>query len=82
METCRVSVLLANIATVYIFASVYYILSTRHLGTPFKNEIKKYPKIMKIKHKAVCDRRKAFFTGILLSLIFVVIVKPFQNCTN
>ena len=50
METCRVSILLANMATVYIFASVYYILSTRHLGTPFKNEIKKYPKIMKIKH--------------------------------
>ena len=40
METCQISVMLANIATVYIFASIYYLISTNDFGTPFKVTLK------------------------------------------
>ncbi len=80
MKVCTVSVLLAYLASVYILASVFYILVTRQLGTPFKNAIKKYPNLMKIKSRAVKQRRFAFYSGVILSIAGLYFFQPFGEC--
>ena len=82
METCQISVMLANIATVYIFASIYYLISTNDFGTPFKNAVMKYPELLKIKQNAVYKRKRAFTLGVLLSIIGICIFRPFSSCAN
>ena len=80
MKVCQISTILAYIATIYILASVFYIATTRHLGTPFKNAIKKYPELMKIKMKAVRQRRLAFYSGIAISSFVLYFFHPFGDC--
>ena len=82
METCQVSVLLANIATVYILASLYYLIVTNDFGTPFKDAVKKHPELLKIKINSVSKRKKAFVFGVLFSIIGVCVFRPFSSCSN
>jgi len=82
METCNISVLLANAATVYIIASVFYLIVTRSFGTPFANALKKYPNLMNIKKASSVRRCRAFFIGILLAIIGLCIFRPFSSCGN
>jgi hypothetical protein len=80
METCQVSVILANAASVYILASIFYLVVTQSFGTPFKDAVNNYPELLKIKLLSAGKRRKTFFIGILFSIIGICVIRPFKNC--
>ena len=80
MNICKIHPVLAYLALIYIITSVYYLIVTRKLGTPFADALKKYPELQKIKKKSANDRGNAFYTGLLISCIIVFILQPFSNC--
>ncbi len=79
-SNCKVSILFAYFSLIYLCASGYYLLVTRSYGTPFKNALQKYPKLLKIKINSVKKRKKTFYFGILIGLIICIYFKPFHHC--
>ena len=80
MSECKVSIILAYVACIYIMASIIYLIITRSYGTPFNDAIKKYPELVKIKKKSSIERRDVFFKGLAISIIVMCIIKPFTEC--
>ena len=76
MKDCKVPIIFAYIAIVYILASILYIIQTRSYGTPFKDAVRKYPDLLKIKNNSVDKRRKAFYRGLMVSIIFLIFIRP------
>ena len=81
MEYCKIPLLLSYSALCYISASIFYLINTRNIGTPFNDALAKYPKLVLIKKKAVHKRRNIFYAGIILSIFLILLIKPFANCT-
>lgn len=80
MELCKISTVMAYVATVYTGASLFYMLSTRSYGTPFGDALKKFPELQKIKNASAKKRRRSFYIGVGVSLLLVCAVRPFRNC--
>ena len=80
MNQCKVSVVLAYIAFIYILASVIYLIASRSYGTPFKDAVSKYPELVEIKRESVNKRMVLFLRGIIFSLIILLIARPFKSC--
>ena len=80
MKVCEVSTILAYIAAVYILTCIIYILITRQYGTPFKDALKQYPELLKIKEESTKQRTNAFYMGLLVSTIIMILKKPFGEC--
>ena len=78
MKTCNISVYLAYSMATYILASLYYMIATQFVGTPFKNSLT--AKQIKIKNKSVIVRRNIFYQGIAVSIVSLAIFKPFHKC--
>lgn len=76
MKDCKVPIIFAYIAIVYILASILYIIQTRSYGTPFKDAVRKYPDLLKIKNNSVDKRRKAFYRGLMVSIILLIFIRP------
>ena len=75
---CRIPIYLAYAATVYIVASVYYMVRTRFVGTPFADSLT--PRQIKIKNKSANVRRTIFYEGIGISILVLVLLQPFKKC--
>tara|TARA_B100000401_G_C52493204_1_gene571414 strand:+ start:351 stop:596 length:246 start_codon:yes stop_codon:yes gene_type:complete len=80
MSECKVSIILAYFATIYIIASIIYLCITRSYGTPFNDAIQKYPELVEIKKKSSIKRRDAFLQGLGISIIILCLFKPFTEC--
>ena len=80
LGACKVSGLLAYAASVYILACIYYMIVTQSFGTPFKNAIKNYPKLMRIKKESARRRGHAFLMGLVISASIMLIWRPFKKC--
>ena len=80
MKFCKIPIWLAYLALLYIFASIYYLIVTRNLGTPFRNAVNKYPELIKIKYASVSKRKNAFYNGIIIGLCVLTILQPFSSC--
>ena len=81
MSYCKISIYLAYLASVYILASIFYLILSPFLGTPFKNAIKtKYPELEIIKKDSAKKRGTVFVVGIVLSILFLLVLKPFHKC--
>ena len=78
MKTCTISVYLAYSMATYILASLYYMITTRFVGTPFKDSLT--IKQIKIKNKSANVRRNIFYQGIAVSIVGLAIFKPFHKC--
>lgn len=78
MNTCKISVYLAYTMASYFFASIYYLIVSRFAGTPFYDSLTK--KQLKIKNESVRTRRNIFYQGTVLSLIGLILFKPFHHC--
>ena len=78
MKTCTVSVYLAYTMAAYFFASIDYLIVSRFVGTPFYDSLSK--KQLKIKQKSVITRRNIFYQGTIISLIGLILFKPFHVC--
>jgi len=79
MEMCRVSLYLAYAMAIYCLASLYYLVRTRSIGTPFNDSLT--PKQIAIKDKSAALRRNIFLQGVAGGLILVVMMRPFATCT-
>ena len=75
---CKISIYLAYAMAIYILASLYYLIFTRNIGTPFKKSLTK--KQLAIKKHSAKLRRNIFYQGIFASLILMMILRPFNKC--
>ena len=75
---CKMSIYLAYAMAVYILGSVYYLVVTMYVGTPFKDSLTK--KQLLIKKKSANVRRNIFYQGIIISTIILTVLKPFSKC--
>ena len=82
MKYCRIPIVLAYIAMIYIMTTLIYLLITRQYGTPFKDAVANYPNLMKIKLDSVIQRQHAFHIGMCISIIILCITRPFSICNN
>ena len=78
MEVCKISVYLAYGMGIYVFASLYYIIFTMNIGTPFKNSLSSEQ--LKIKKEASKKRGMIFLQGIFCGLILCLLFKPLKKC--
>ena len=78
MDVCRMSIYLAYGMAIYCIASIYYLVRTRSVGTPFKDSLT--PKQMKIKKESANVRRNVFYQGIAGSAIILFFFQPFKKC--
>ncbi len=76
--TCQMSPYLAYSMLIYIFASAYYIIQTRNIGTPFNDSLTKEQRLIKEKSSSI--RRKVFYNGIIIGMALIVIFRPFAKC--
>lgn len=66
MNTCRY---LAYAAAIYTLASIYYMIRTRNIGTPFKDTLTEEQ--IKIKEESAKQRKDIFMQGIILSIVLL-----------
>ena len=69
-DKCIISKYLAYLMIIYTYASVYYLINTRNIGTPFKNSLT--PEQLIIKKKAVLLRKTIFYRGVTSGIIFII----------
>jgi len=72
------SIYLAYGMAIYCIASIYYLVRTRSVGTPFKDSLT--PKQIKIKKESANVRRNVFYQGIAGSAIILFFFQPFKKC--
>ena len=75
---CEISVYLAYGMAIYVFASIFYLIFTRNIGTPFKDSLTQ--RQLTIKKQAVVQRGKILCYGITTGLIICIIWRPFKLC--
>ena len=75
---CKISIYLAYGMAIYIFASIFYLLYTMNIGTPFNDSLTDEQRL--IKKQSASLRGKVFFSGILLGFIISFICRPFTMC--
>ena len=78
MRTCEISVILAYAMSIYCLASGYYLIFSRFAGTPFKDSLS-YEQIS-IQKRSAEKRKKIFLQGVVLSCIFLCVLRPFSKC--
>lgn len=76
--TCQMSPYLAYSMLIYIFASAYYIIQTRNIGTPFNDTLSDEQRL--VKKQSASIRRKIFYNGIIIGIGLIVIFRPFAKC--
>ena len=78
MKTCEVSKVLAYAMAVYTSASIYYMVRSRSVGTPFNDSLTEEQ--LKIKEESKKVRKQLFCEGITIALVGLYIMKPFKSC--
>ncbi len=78
MTICRISIYLAYAMAVYTIASIYYIIMTRNIGTPFKDSLTLEQR--EIKRYSANIRKTVFLQGCGLAIILCIIGRPFKRC--
>ena len=66
MNTCKT---LAYASAIYTIASVFYILRSKSIGTPFNDSLSEEQK--QIKKKSADDRKTIFVQGIIFACILL-----------
>ena len=75
---CQVSKYLAYSMAVYTLASIYYMMRTRNIGTPFNDTLSEEQR--KIKNESADIRRGIFYEGALAAAAVIVLFQPFKSC--
>jgi len=78
IDMCLISPYLAYGMALYCMASVYYIIRTRAVGTPFRDSLT--AKQLKIKAASADVRRNIFYQGLGGGILVLMIFRPFQSC--
>ena len=77
---CTISIHLAYGMLIYIISSIFYLLKTRSIGTPFYDSLSDRQKI--IKKNSANVRRNVFYQGIILGILITYLIRPFKSCIN
>ena len=77
-NTCQMSPYLAYSMLIYIFASAFYIILTKNIGTPFKDTLTQEQ--LQIKKESITVWKKIFYNGIIVGILLVIIFRPFSKC--
>lgn len=78
MKTCEVSKVLAYAMAIYTVASVYYMVRSKSVGTPFKDSLTEEQ--LQIKEESKKVRKQIFCEGTVIALAGLYIMKPFKSC--
>lgn len=70
------TVWLARASLVYVVACLWYLLATRHLGTPFTDSLS--PPQRTLKATSARLRGRAFTHGLLVGTLLVALVRPLR----
>tara|TARA_A100001015_G_C14990704_1_gene713801 strand:+ start:617 stop:838 length:222 start_codon:yes stop_codon:yes gene_type:complete len=63
---------------IYTIASIYYMVVTMNIGTPFKDSLTEEQ--IEIKKQSANVRRNVFYQGVGLSAVLIYLVHPFSDC--
>jgi len=75
---CLMSKYLAYGMLAYTFASIFYMLLTRNIGTPFRDSLTE--KQLEIKKAASKLRGYIFCKGLVISFVLIYLFQPFESC--
>lgn len=75
---CQVSKYLAYSMAIYTLTSIYYLMRSSSVGTPFKDSLTEEQK--KIKQQSAQVRKNIFMEGTLLSAAVILATQPFKSC--
>ena len=75
---CKISVYLAYAMSIYCIASIFYLIATRSVGTPFRDSLSEEQ--IEIKNKSASKRRNIFYMGLGAGFIMMMIFRPFSKC--
>lgn len=75
---CKLPVPLAYAMLTYIIGSIYYVIVTINVGTPFKDSLNEEQK--KIKYESSKVRRQIFYQGLGVGIIMIIFINPFEKC--
>lgn len=78
MYICKISIFLAYAMAIYTIASVYYLVMTRNIGTPFKDSLT--DEQLEIKYQSSDIRKSIFIQGCGLAIVICCIGRPFRKC--
>ena len=77
MRKCTVYYYLAFIMCMYFFASAFYFIRTRYVGTPFKDSLTEEQ--LKIKKESANVRRNIFYQGIIISIPITFLILKYAT---
>ena len=72
MKKCTMYYYLAFLLCMYFFASMFYLIRTRFVGTPFKDTLS--AEQLKIKKESSKVRKHIFYQGMFLSIPLTYVV--------
>ena len=75
---CQMSKYLAYSMAVYTLASMYYMIRTRNIGTPFNDSLTDQQR--QIKQESASLRKSIFVEGGLAAAVLIVLFQPFKSC--
>jgi hypothetical protein len=75
---CIMSNYLAYAMSTYCIASVYYLIRSRSVGTPFNDSLTQ--KQIQIKKQSAKVRKNLFFQGVALGILSLFLFRPFSQC--
>ena len=77
-DICVMSNYLAYAMATYCVASLFYIVRTRSVGTPFNDSLTK--KQLELKAESATVRRNIFYQGLVLGVVVCFLFRPFDQC--
>ena len=77
-DICVMSNYLAYGMATYCVASLFYIVRTRSVGTPFNDSLTK--KQLELKAESATVRRNIFYQGLVLGVVLCFLFRPFDQC--
>lgn len=77
-DKCKISKFLAYGMMAYTFASIFYLLLTRNIGTPFRDSLTENQLL--IKKEAAKLRGNIFCKGLIISIALIYMFQPFESC--
>ena len=75
MNSCIVPIWLAYFMMIYLIASIYYLIQTYSMDTPFKDSLNQTQKQILLEQKQI--RRNIFYQGVGFGIISLVLFQPF-----
>ena len=82
MKYCFIPIIFAYMMMTYLFASIFYLIFTKSLGSPFSDELRKpeNEKLYKLRQSSSKKRERVFLIGVVLAVAFLLVVRPFNSC--